>query len=147
MTLVYLFSSVGRRVISIPEIRSVVLPKTFSNNSSNPLNVMMKRSYGCLLKTPAWNTMIVNDTFSVQKIERVKLLKNDVKEYMEFSKNEKIHSTIKHYISMCPDIGEERQTNVDHVNGETMYLGKKSNSPKLQPHIIMNLAHSKMRLR
>lgn len=143
-----IFKRSGMRASSTDNIRGVIWSKALYSCSLNPLGAIMECPYGELLKEPAWNiiTSIVQEAFEVSCAENVVLAQKTAGEYLEFLRTKKIPPTAAHFCSMYQDVTAGRKTEVDHINGAIVMLGRKHKIPTPVNETIVNLTHFKEEL-
>ncbi|HJJ51330.1 MAG TPA: ketopantoate reductase family protein [Methanocorpusculum sp.] len=143
-----LFTKAGMRASSTDNIRGAIWSKALYSCSLNPLSAIMECPYGELLKEPVWQiiTHIVHEAFTVAQAENIILVQKTADEYLEFLKNNKIPQTAAHFSSMYQDIEAGKKTEVDHINGAIVTLGKKHSIPSPVNETIVNLTHFKEEL-
>jgi len=143
-----LFTKAGMRATSSENIRGTIWSKALYSCSLNPLGAIMECPYRDLLKEPAWKiiTSIVDEAFEVASAEKILLTQKTADEYLLFLKTKKIPPTAAHFSSMYQDIAGSRKTEVDYINGQIVFLGKKHGIPTPVNETIVNLTHFKEEL-
>jgi 2-dehydropantoate 2-reductase len=124
--LVELFRRAGLNVQASESIRTDLWAKTLYNCALNPLGAILDVPYGRLADSHSWSLIqrVIEEAFAVCRAEAIPQRWESAADYLEYLKTVQLPATADHHPSMLQDIRQDRQTEIDFLNGAIVSLGK-----------------------
>jgi 2-dehydropantoate 2-reductase len=124
--LVELFRRAGLNVQASESIRTDLWAKTLYNCALNPLGAILDVPYGRLADSHSWSIIqrVIEEAFAVCHAEAIPQRWESAADYLEYLKTVQLPATADHHASMLQDIRQDRETEIDFLNGAVVSLGK-----------------------
>lgn len=146
MKLAELFSICGIPTRFSKDVYPILWDKILYNCALNPLGAILECSYGTLadcFETKMIMNEIIREIFEVTKKAKIKLLWENVDDYLNHFYHNLIPPTKNHFPSMYYDIKSGKKTEIDALNGAIVRLAKENMVSCLTNELITNLIKSK----
>jgi 2-dehydropantoate 2-reductase len=139
----------GIKAKSVPDVHPHLWGKLIYNCALNGLATLLDVPYGKLLLTPETKELmktIVDEIYAVAKKKKIDLDPTTAQGYVQRLFKKLIPVTSAHYPSMLQRIRHGRRTEIDHLNGAIVVLGKKHKVPTPVNAFVAQLVKAKERL-
>ena len=139
----------GIKAHAVPDIERHLWGKLIYNCSLNGLATLLDIPYGKLLLTPETKDLmkaIVEEIYAVATKKKVELDPTTPQGYVQRLFKKLIPVTSAHYPSMLQRIRHGRHTEIDHLNGAVVELGRKHKVPTPVNALVAQLVKAKERL-
>ncbi len=143
------FSDCGIKTKAVPDIQRHLWAKLTYNCALNGLATLLDIPYGKLLLTPETKALmkaIVEEVYAVAKKRKIELDPTTPHGYLQRLFKKLIPVTSAHYPSMLQRIRHGHRTEIDHLNGAIVTLGKKHHVPTPINDLVAQLVKAKERL-
>lgn len=138
-----LMNRAGIRTVTVPRIRDDIWAKNLINATVSSLCTVVGVQCGGLDKVHSLAVMrgIAAETFAVTREIGVILPWSDETAFCEYIRDEILRLMADHPVSMLQDIQAGKMTEIDHINGPIIELGRKYAVPTPYNTCITSLVH------
>jgi 2-dehydropantoate 2-reductase len=143
------FTECGIKTKAVPDIERHLWGKLVYNCALNGLATLLDIPYGKLLLTPETKELmkaIVDEAYAVAKKKKIELDPATPQGYAQRLFKKLIPITSAHYPSMLQRVRHGHRTEIDHLNGAIVELGKKHKVPTPINEHVTQLVKAKERL-